>query len=191
MAVESIMHLKIGDKAPNFELPDTNGNLVSRDGVLGTAGMVVCFICNHCPFVKHVRSVLANLGNELPVMGVGFVGISSNNVEEYPDDSPEMMAKEVIDAGYTFPYLYDESQEVAKEYGAVCTPDVFLFDADLQLVYHGQLDDTRPSGIGKATGEDLREAVNQMLAGKEPLKTQKPAIGCSIKWKPGNEPSYA
>jgi peroxiredoxin len=182
--------LPLGTKAPAFSLPDTAGKTVALDDFRGKPALLVIFLCNHCPFVKHIRSGLAQLVKEYQPRGVAAVGISSNDVAGYPDDSPEKMVIEAREAGYTFPYLYDESQAVAKAYQAACTPDFFLFDKDGKLVYRGQLDASRPENGIPVTGRDLRGALDAVLAGK-PLPTeQKPSIGCNIKWKAGNEPSY-
>jgi len=181
--------LPLGTAAPDFSLPDTDGNAVSLADFSGKP-LLVAFICNHCPFVIHVRECLAKLGSEYQSKGVAVVGISSNDVSTHPGDSPEKMRDEKAGAGYTFPYLYDESQEVAKAYSAACTPDFFLFDADHKLVYRGQLDDSRPDGGIPVTGEDLRGALDALLAGESIPSEQKPSIGCNIKWKAGNEPAY-
>ena len=175
--------------APDFSLPDTDGNTVSLADFSGKP-LLVAFICNHCPVVIHVRECLAKLGSEYQSKGVAMVWISSNDVSTHPGDSPEKMRDEKASAGYTFPYLYDESQEVAKAYSAACTPDFFLFDADHKLVYRGQLDDSRPDSGIPVTGEDLRGALDALLAGESVPSEQKPSIGCNIKWKAGNEPSY-
>jgi hypothetical protein len=148
------------------------------------------FICNHCPFVKHVREELVRLGRDYEQRSVGIVAISSNDVAAYPDDSPERMREEKERAGYPFPYLFDESQEVAAAYRAACTPDFFLFDADRRLVYRGQLDDSRPGNDLPVTGSDLRAAMEAVLAGRPAPEPQKPSLGCNIKWKPGNEPEW-
>jgi thiol-disulfide isomerase/thioredoxin len=148
------------------------------------------FMCNHCPFVKHLADALAQFGREYQAKGLAMVGISSNDVSNYPADSPEQMVHEAEDRGYTFPYLFDESQEVAKEYRAACTPDFFLFDGDRRLVYRGQFDSSRPDSGTPVTGADLREAVDAVLAGKKPSEKQSPSIGCNIKWIPGREPDY-
>lgn len=182
--------LPLGTKAPDFSLPDTSGNKVSLSDFDHARGLLVMFICNHCPFVKHVRSEIARIGSEYQEKGIGVVAIMSNDVENYPDDHPEKMAQEIIDAGYTFPYLYDEDQSVAKAYHAACTPDFFLFDSDRQLVYRGQLDDSRPSNGIPVTGADLRAALDALLEGKLLPENQKPSIGCNIKWKPNNAPNY-
>jgi len=179
----------LGTPAPDFALPDTEGRTISPDTFRDAKGLLVMFICNHCPFVKHVRDELARFGRDYADRGLGIVAISSNDVSTHPDDSPERMAEEKKAAGYVFPYCYDESQEVAKAYGAACTPDFFLFDADRRLVYRGQLDDSRPSNGLPVTGADLRAAADAVLAGEPVPAEQKPSIGCNIKWKPGNEPA--
>ncbi len=172
----------LGMAAPPFALPDTNGATVRRDDFAGQP-LLVMFICNHCPFVKLVREELAALGATYQARGVGVVAIMSNDVANYPDDAPDKMAEEKRQFGYTFPYLYDETQEVAQAYQAACTPDFFLFDTDHTLFYRGQLDEARP-GNGKAvTGEDLRGALDALLAGSPPPDVQRPSIGCNIKWK--------
>lgn len=181
--------LPLGTAAPDFSLPDTDGNMVSLADFAGKP-LMVGFICNHCPFVIHIRECLATLFKEYQEKGVSIVAISSNDVETHPDDSPEKMAAEKQAAGYTFPYLYDESQEVAKAYSAACTPDFFLFDKDHKLVYRGQLDDSRPESGIPVTGEDLRAAMDAVLAGESVSDAQKPSIGCNIKWKSGSEPTY-
>ncbi len=187
--VDSTM-LPLGTPAPDFCLPDTDGKPVSLGDFQGAPALLVMFICNHCPYVKHIRDPLAALCRELRQKGVAVVGINSNDAEKYPDDSPEMMRREVVAAGYTFPYLYDETQEVAKAYRAACTPDFFLFDRQRKLAYRGQLDDSRPSNGKPVTGSDLRTAVEAVLAGRLALVDQKPSAGCNIKWKPGNQPDY-
>ena len=180
----------LGAKAPAFKLPDTSGKVVSLDDYKAAPAVLVMFICNHCPFVKHVRGELAKLGAEYQKKGAAIIAINSNDVAKYPDDSPAKMKEEAKSAGYTFPYLFDESQSVAKSYEAACTPDFFLFDRNRKLVYRGQLDDSRPNSGIPVTGEDLRAALDAVLAGKPAPKDQKPSIGCNIKWKPGNEPTY-
>jgi thiol-disulfide isomerase/thioredoxin len=152
--------------------------------------LLVAFICNHCPYVKHVAAELAVLGAEYQKRGAGVVAINSNDVENYPDDSPAKMAEEVKSRGYTFPYLYDETQAVAKSYGAACTPDFYVFDTDRKLVYRGQMDSSRPDSGKPVTGEDLRAALDAVLNGKPVSVNQKPSLGCNIKWKAGNEPPY-
>ncbi|MFU8812568.1 MAG: thioredoxin family protein [Balneolaceae bacterium] len=190
-AVNSTM-LDLGTKAPDFSLTDVrSGSTVSRDEAAGDNGLLVMFICNHCPYVKNMKTELADFAREYMDAGLGVAAISSNDVENYPDDSPDKMKQDAEAFDYPFPYLYDESQEVAKAYKAACTPDFFLFDADLKLAYRGQFDDSRPGNDAKPTGSDMRDAVQAMLGGDEiPEEEQKPSIGCNIKWKQGNEPDY-
>jgi thiol-disulfide isomerase/thioredoxin len=186
-AVESQM-LPLGTRAPGFSLPDPDG--VMHSLVDGAAAYLVMFICNHCPFVKHVREELARIGRDYGARNVAIYAINSNDVATHPGDSPEKMKQEAAEWGYVFPYLYDASQEVAKAYRAACTPDFFLFDAGRKLVYRGQLDDSRPSNDAPVDGHDLRAALDAVLGG-EPVPTgQKASIGCNIKWRPGNEPDY-
>jgi peroxiredoxin len=182
--------LPLGTQAPYFELPDTNGKTVSLNDFKGSKALLVMFICNHCPYVKHIKEHLARLVTEYQQKGVGAVAINSNDVATYPDDRPEVMAREVKQFCYTFPYLYDESQEIATAYHAACTPDLFVFDADHRLVYRGQFDGSRPGNDLPVTGRDLREALDAVLAGGKPSEDQKPSMGCNIKWKPGREPAY-
>ncbi len=182
--------ISLGTRAPDFRLPDFSGKEVSLDDYPEAKGFLVAFICNHCPFVKHMRDELARLGRELPGRGVVMVGINSNDADKYPDDSPERMGNEAETYGYTFPYLVDASQEVAKSYEAACTPDFFLFDANRALVYRGQLDDSRPSNGKPVTGADLRAAIDALVEGREVPGEQMPSIGCNIKWKDGNAPAY-
>jgi peroxiredoxin len=189
VAVNSTM-LALGTKAPGFRLPDINGRLVALQDFDQAPALLVVFICNHCPYVKHLRSGLAQLARDYHPRGVAMVGISSNDVANYPADSPAKMAEEAKAAGYIFPYLYDETQEVAKVYRAACTPDIYLFDHNQRLVYRGQFDDSRPGNGVPVTGKDLRAALDALLEGKTVPSTQKPSIGCNIKWKPGNEPGY-
>jgi peroxiredoxin len=183
MAEQSTM-LPLGTAAPEFRLPDPNGKVVSSTDFAGATAMLVVFMCNHCPYVKHVQATFTNLAKEYQAKGVAIVGINSNDAENYPDDRPEKMAEEIRGAGYTFPYLYDESQSVAKAYRAACTPDFFLFDRDRHLVYRGQFDDSRPKNGLPVTGSDLRAALDAVLAGRSVRAAQKPSVGCSIKWKP-------
>ncbi len=183
--------IPLGSPAPDFYLPDTNRNMVGLEDLADASALLVMFICNHCPFVKHIRHELAAIGREFEKRGVAIVAINSNDVENYPDDSPERMREEAADAGYTFPYLFDESQEVAKAYRAACTPDFFVFDQRRRLVYRGQLDDSRPGNDVPVTGKDLRSALEAVLNGKPVSDRQMPSIGCNIKWKPGREPAYA
>jgi peroxiredoxin len=182
--------LPLGTRAPAFRLPDPSGRFHALDEIPDARATLVMFICNHCPYVVHVRSELASIGRDYRGRGVAIFAISANDVENYPDDHPDRMAEEARIQGYTFPYLYDETQEVAKAYGAACTPDFFLFDADGKLVYRGQLDDSRPGNQIPVTGTDLRRALDAVLAGAAAPSDQKPSIGCNIKWKPGNEPEW-
>ncbi|REL33414.1 thioredoxin family protein [Rhodohalobacter sp. SW132] len=188
-AVNSTM-LELGTKAPGFSLPDTDGNTVSLDDFKDADGLLVMFICNHCPYVKNIKQELVRYAKDFESRGLKVVAISSNDVDNYPDDSPEKMKEDVEAFGYPFPYLYDETQEVAKKYKAACTPDFFLFDENLELAYRGQFDSSRPGNGVKPTGEDLREATNKMLSGKPVPEDQIPSVGCNIKWKKGNEPEY-
>ena len=181
--------IDLGSTAPDFSLPDTSGNTVSRSDFAGKP-LLVMFICNHCPFVIHLRDDLAKTCKEYEAKGVAVVGISANDVAKHPDDGPEKMAEEVKKIGYTFPYLYDESQEVAKAYRAACTPDFFLYDTNHKLAYRGQYDDSRPESDTPVTGSDIRVAMDAVLAGNAPLSDQKNSIGCNIKWREGNEPDY-
>ena len=183
--------LPLGTAAPDFSLPDTAGKVVSRDDFQNVPALLVVFMCNHCPYVVHVRDELARLCRDYQNEGLAMVGISSNDVANYPDDSPEKMAEEVTRAGYTFPYLYDETQEIAQAYTAACTPDFFLFDNNFRLVYRGQMDDSRPDAGTSVTGRDMRAALDNLLAGHPIDPDQKPSMGCNIKWKAGNAPAYA
>ena len=182
--------LPLGTQATDFSLANVDGRILSLGDVTGAKGTVVMFICNHCPFVKHVAEELARLGRDYMPRGVGFAAISSNDVSTHPADSPEQMVREAEERGYPFPYLYDETQEVAKAYRAACTPDVYLFDADRRLVYRGQLDPSRPGSGVPVTGSDLRGAIEALLAGKPAVTEQVPSLGCNIKWKPGREPAW-
>ena len=182
--------MPLGTKAPDFSLTNVDGKTVSLSDFDKAPALLVMFICNHCPFVKHVADQLAQLGREYMDRGVAIVAINSNDVASHPADSPEQMVAEVEQRGYTFPYLYDETQEVAKAYRAACTPDFFLFDGNRDLVYRGQLDSSRPDSGIPVTGEDLRAALDAVLAGKKPSPEQRPSLGCNIKWKPGNVPDY-
>ena len=182
--------LPLGTLAPDFELPNVDGRMVGLAEAAGPQGTVVMFICNHCPFVKHVADHLAMVARDYASRGIGFVAISSNDVAAHPADSPEQMVREAEDRGYLFPYLYDETQEVAKTYHAACTPDLYLFDAEKKLAYRGQLDPSRPGNDLPVTGSDLRGAIDALLAGRPPRDDQKPSIGCNIKWKAGHEPAY-
>ena len=182
--------LPLGTKAPEFSLPDTGGRLVSLADFKDAPALLAIFMCNHCPYVKHVRSKLADLTREYQGKGVAIVGINSNDAKAHPDDSPEAMKREIVEAGYVFPYLYDETQEVAKAYRAACTPDFFLFDRRRRLAYRGQMDASRPGNDKPLTGRDLREALEAVLADQPVPEIQMPSAGCNIKWKPGNEPDY-
>ncbi|MGA3283613.1 MAG: thioredoxin family protein [Verrucomicrobiota bacterium] len=190
MALTPSTMLPLGTTAPDFKLPDTNGKTVSLADFKNKPALLVLFICNHCPYVKHIRAGLAQLARDYLPRGVAIVGINSNDVANYPDDSPAKMKEEVKSAGYLFPYLYDESQAVAKAYRAACTPDIYLFDKGRKLVYRGQLDDSRPGNGIPVTGKDLRAALDAVLAGKPVSANQKASMGCNIKWKSGNEPDY-
>ncbi len=190
MALTPSTMLPLGTQAPNFSLPDTEGNTVSLSDLKDAKALLVIFMCNHCPYVKHVRHELARLTRDYMNQGVAIVGINSNNIDTHPEDSPEKMKEEKENVGYPFPYLFDETQEVAKTYQAACTPDFFLFDQDQKLVYRGQLDDSRPGNDIPVTGKDLRNALDQLLAGQPISQPQNPSVGCNIKWKPGNEPNY-
>jgi peroxiredoxin len=174
----------LGTIAPDFSLPDVlSGKTVSRDGAKGAGGLLVMFLCVHCPFVKFVEQGIARFAGDYAGQGLGIVGISSNDAVAFPDDSPEGMRAQAKRLGFTFPYLYDESQQVARAYEAACTPDFFLYDRDLRLVYRGQFDASRPSLTVPVTGNDLRRAVEALLAGKPPLDEQHASLGCGIKWK--------
>jgi peroxiredoxin len=180
-ATESTM-LELGTPAPAFRLRDFNGKVTSLEDFQQARGLVVAFICAHCPFVKHVRGELARFAREYQPKGIAVVAINSNDTQAYPQDGPQGMAEEARSAGYTFPYLLDETQSVAKAYQAACTPDLYLFDSSRKLVYRGQFDDSRP-GKGTPTGADLRAACDALLAGSPVSAQQKPSIGCNIKWK--------
>ena len=182
--------LPIGTKAPDFSLVNVDGTTVSLSDFSDAKALLVMFICNHCPFVKHIADQLAALGNDYQSEGVAVVGINSNDVANHPEDSPEQMIHEVELRGYTFAYLFDEDQEVAKAYKAACTPDFFLFDKDQTLAYRGQLDASRPGNDIPVTGEDMRKALDTLLAGDEISSEQTPSIGCNIKWKDGAAPQY-
>ena len=186
---ESTM-LPLGTKAPDFSLVNVDGQTVSLADFADAPALLVMFICNHCPFVKHLADALAQFTAEYMAKGVAVVGINSNDAASYPADSPEQMVREAEERGYRFPYLYDETQEVAKAYRAACTPDFYVFDRDRNLVYRGQFDDSRPDSGIPITGRDLRAALDAVLAANKPSDAQRPSIGCNIKWKPGNEPAY-
>lgn len=186
---ESTM-LELGTQAPDFNLPDTTGKQTRLADFSNAKGLLVIFMCNHCPYVIHLRDALAKLGRDYQDKGLAIVAINSNDASNYPADSPEKMAEEVATQGYTFPYLYDESQAVAKAYKAACTPDFFLFDGNHKLAYRGQFDDSRPRNDEPVTGADLRAAIDAVLSGAAIPTEQKPSLGCNIKWKQGNEPDY-
>lgn len=182
--------LPLGTKAPDFTLVNVDGSSVSLSQFSGAPALVVVFMCNHCPFVKHLADALAQFGHECQSLGVAVVGISSNEVSSFPADSPEQMVHEAELRGYPFPYLYDETQEVAMAYRAACTPDFYVFDKDLKLAYRGQFDSSRPHSDIPVTGEDLRRAVSAIIAGQPAPEPQIPSLGCNIKWKTGSEPDY-
>lgn len=182
--------LSLGTQAPAFSLPDANGKPVSLADFADAKALVVVFMCNHCPFVKHLRGGLAKLGRDCAEKGMAMVGINSNNYEQYPDDSPDRMRSEANVYGYEFPYLVDAEQSVAKAYQAACTPDFFVFDGEQKLVYRGQFDDSRPGNEIAVTGKDVYAVLGAVLEGKAVAEEQKPSMGCNIKWKPGNEPDY-
>jgi len=189
VAVTSQM-LALGTAAPSFALPDTDGRTVSLEDAGEAQALLVMFICNHCPYVKHIGSALARLGAEYQPRGVAMVAVNSNDAVRYPDDSPARMRDEKNAMGYGFPYLVDDGQDVAKAYAAACTPDFFLFDGARRLVYRGQFDDSRPKNDSPVTGRDLRAALDAVLANQPVPQRQVPSIGCNIKWKPGNAPAY-
>jgi len=183
--------LPLGTAAPDFALPDAvSGKIVSLSDFKNSSALLVMFICNHCPYVKHVQAGMIQMAKDFQARGVGVVAISSNDVQNYPEDSPEKMKSEANRAGYTFPYLFDESQAVAQVYRAACTPDFFLFDRERKLVYRGQMDAARRANDLPVTGKDLRAAVDAVLGGKPVSSNQIPSLGCNIKWRPGNEPEY-
>ncbi len=186
----STMRLPLGTAAPAFELPDPDGKLHSLDDFAGRPALLVAFICNHCPYVKHIAPAFARLAREYLERGVGIVAINSNDYEHYADDAPAKMKDEIAARGYPFPYLVDESQTVAKAYHAACTPDFYLFDKDHKLVYRGQMDASRPGNNLPVTGKDIREAIDAVLAGRAVSQEQRASMGCNIKWRPGNEPDY-
>nr|VFK36614.1 MAG: Peroxiredoxin [Candidatus Kentron sp. SD] len=191
MGTSSTM-LELGASAPDFSLPDfgAKGKSVSIQDFRGSEGLLVIFLCNHCPYVHHVRGALVDFAREYQPRGLVIVGINANDVANHPDDRPDKMAEEVAKFGYTFPYLFDETQEVAKAYRAACTPDFFLFDKARKLVYRGQFDDSRPKNDLPVTGRDLRAAADALLSGGSIDPDQKASLGCNIKWKAGNEPDY-
>lgn len=190
MGLTNSTMLPLGTTAPPFSLPDTSSKTVSLHDFKGAPALLVTFICNHCPYVQHVAYSLAKLAKEYQGKGVAVVGINSNDAQKYPSDSPAMMKEEVKRVGYTFHYLYDQSQEVAKAYRAACTPEFYVFDKDRKLVYRGRFDASNPGNAIAPSGEDLRRALDAALSGKPVPADQKPSMGCNIKWKPGNEPDY-
>jgi len=182
--------LEIGTAAPNFSLPNIDGSTVRNSDFTGKKGLLVMFICNHCPYVIHVQHELASIGSDYQAKDIAIVGISSNDITTHPTDSPELMVEKAREVGYTFPYLFDESQEVAKAYKAACTPDIFLFDDQQKLVYRGQIDSSRPSNGLPVSGSNLREALDAVVDGGSVSTEQNPSMGCNIKWKEGNSPEY-
>ncbi|MDR2244308.1 MAG: thioredoxin family protein [Burkholderiales bacterium] len=182
MALTPSTMLPLGSVLPAFELPDGNGVRYRSQDLMGAKGVFIIFICNHCPYVKHINAALAPLGREFEALGVGMAAISSNDAQNYPEDAPDKMAAQAGALGYTFPYLYDETQDIARAFDAACTPDLYLFDAAGRLVYRGQFDASRP-GQGKADASDIRRAVKALVDGEPPLSEQIPGVGCSIKWK--------
>ena len=183
MALTPSTMVPLGTPAPDFRLPDTDGKTVALADSAGAPATLVAFICNHCPYVKHIRAAFAQLVKDYQAKGVTVIAINSNDATAYPDDSPAKMKDEKVAAGYTFPYLYDESQAVAKAYNAACTPDFFVYDKNRKLVYRGQMDASRPGNGKPNDGADLRAALDAVLAGKPAATTQMPSIGCNIKWK--------
>ncbi|MHC4111938.1 MAG: thioredoxin family protein [Planctomycetota bacterium] len=191
MAVTASKMLTLGTSAPNFSLPDPEGNIVSLADFKEAPALLVIFMCNHCPFVKHILNDLVELAKEYQSKGIAVVGINSNDITNYPEDDPEKMAMLAKEAGFTFPYLYDETQEVAKAFNAACTPDFFVFDQEMKLAYRGQMDDSRPGNDVPVTGVELTAAIEAIITGKKVNSEQKPSMGCNIKWKPENQPHYA
>jgi len=190
MAVESSKDLPLGTRAPDFALPDTvSGRTIRLGDYAASPALLVAFICNHCPYVQHTRAAFVEFAREFQPRGLAVVAISANDPEAYPQDSPEQMAIEAKKSGFTFPYLFDRTQQTAKAYHAVCTPEFYLFDAAQRLVYRGRFDASRPNSQVPVTGSELRAAAEAVLAGRQPAADQKPSIGCGIKWRPGNAPS--
>ena len=190
MALTPSTMLALGTEAPAFRLPDPDGKQVSLDAFRDAPALLVAFLCNHCPYVQHIREGFARFAKEYQAKGLAIVAINANDAKSHPEDAPGAMAQEIRRFGYVFPYLVDETQAVAKAYRAACTPDFFLFDAARKLVYRGQFDASRPGNAIPVTGADLRAAADAALAGRAIAADQKPSIGCNIKWKPGNEPDY-
>lgn len=192
MALTPSTMLPLGTPAPEFRLSEAaTGRRIALADFAASPAVVVAFICNHCPYVVHLRTALAEFGRDCARRGITLIGINANDAERYPADSPERMAEEVRSAGWTFPYLYDPSQETARAYRAACTPDFYLFDSNRLLVYRGQFDDSRPGNGRPITGADLRGALEDVLAARPVTARQLPSMGCGIKWKPGNEPDYS
>jgi peroxiredoxin len=182
-ATPSVMK-PLGSTAPSFELPDTvSGKIISLDSLRGTKGTVIMFICNHCPYVKLLNAEIVRIANSYQPRGISFVAISSNDIIQYPDDGPDKMKLIANELSYSFPYLFDETQEIAKAYDAACTPDFFVYDSGLRLAYRGQFDDARPGNNKPVTGADLRSALDSLVTGKQVSSDQRPSIGCNIKWK--------
>ena len=191
MALTPSTMLPLGTRAPDFQLPNVvTGDLVSLATFSQSKALLVMFICQHCPFVQHIKSELIKLGKDYKNKGLGIIAISSNDIEQYPKDAPEALKSMALELKLAYPLCFDETQTVAKAYEASCTPDFYLFDQDRCLVYRGQLDDSRPSNSRPVTGADLRAAIKAVLTGKPVSELQRPSIGCNIKWKPGNEPAY-
>ena len=182
--------LDLGTTLPSFSLPDFNGRTISDADFKGSKALLVAFICKHCPFVRHIRQEFSRFAEEYQARGLGIVAIASNDTTEFPEDGPEGMKEEAAEAGYTFPYLFDEKQRVAQAFRAACTPDLFLFDGNRRLAYRGQFDGSRPKNDVPVSGADLRAAADAVLAGQPAPAVQKPSIGCNIKWSPGNAPAY-
>jgi peroxiredoxin len=190
MALTPSTMLPLGTPLPPFRLPDPQGKLVSSDDFAGAPALLVMILCNHCPYVKHVADGIARFARDYAPKGLAMLAINANDVAKYPEDAPARMAQEAARRGYSFPYLYDETQAVAKAFRAACTPEFYLFDRDGRLAYRGQLDGSRPGNRVPVTGSDLRAAADAVLAGRPAPADQKPSVGCSVKWKPGNEPDY-
>ena len=190
MAMTPSQMLELGTQAPPFELRDADGEVHALDDAAGSQAVLVMFICNHCPFVRHVADELAKIGRDYADTGLSIFAINSNDASTHPADGADKMREESANRGYTFPYLIDESQAVAKAYRAACTPDFFLFDGDRKLVYRGQLDGSRPGNDVPVSGADLRSAIDAVLEGRDVSDVQVPSVGCNIKWKPGNAPDY-
>ncbi|UCF19432.1 MAG: thioredoxin family protein [Gemmatimonadota bacterium] len=191
MVKTSSTMLPLGTKPPHFELTNAvDGRSLTLDDFGAATALLVMFICNHCPYVQHVRSELGRLARDYMSAGLAIAAVNSNSKETHPEDGPSQMRELALTEGWDFPYLFDESQAVAKSFRAACTPDFFLFDADRRLAYRGQLDESRPGNLVPVTGQDLRQAIEAVLMGEPPLEKQVPSIGCNIKWRPGNEPEY-